>query len=149
MDDKQPRFWENKPLGEMSEIEWELLCDHCGRCCLHKIEDEECKKVFFTCVACKLYDLENGGCKDYLHRSEIVPACMVLDASNVAELESLPKTCAYRLLHEGKPLPVWHPLISGSKTSVRDARMTIRSFAIAEEDIDLKYVEGFILDSDL
>jgi len=149
MHDIQKQFWEIKRLADMSETEWELLCDHCGRCCLLKIEDEESDKVHFTGVACKLYDLENGGCRDYAHRSRIVPECVVLDIGKVAELESLPKTCAYRLLHEGKPLPVWHPLVSSSKRSVGEAGMTIRSFAIAETDIDLDYIEGFILDSDL
>jgi len=149
MCDLERQFWEVKQLTEMTEAEWELLCDHCGRCCLHKIEDEDSDKVYFTGVACKLYDFEISGCKDYAHRSQIVPACMVLSAENLGGVDGLPKTCAYRLLHEGKPLPEWHPLLTGRRDSAREAGMSIRSFAIPERDIDLDYLEGFILDSEL
>ena len=142
-------FWEARKLNELSVTEWELLCDHCGRCCLHKIVDEENGAIYFTGIACKLYDLENEGCIEYEHRSQFVPECVVLTAENVSSLDGLPKTCAYRLLHEGKPLPAWHPLLSGEKSSTRKAGMSIQSFAILETDIDLDFLEGFILDSDL
>ena len=142
-------FWEVKKLEEMSETEWELLCDHCGRCCLHKIVDEKSGAVYFTGIACKLYDMENGACCEYKRRSQLVPECMVLSADTISQVIGLPKTCAYRLLYEGKPLPIWHPLLSGVKTSARKAGMSILTFAISENDIDLDYLEGFILDSDL
>ena len=142
-------FWEIKQLNEMNEEEWELLCDHCGRCCLHKIEDEEGGKVYFTGIVCKLYDLDNGGCTEYAHRSRLVPECIVLTAENVSGVDFMPKTCAYRLLHEGKPLPAWHPLVSGSRLSVRKAGIAILPFAISETEIDMDHLEGFILDSDL
>ncbi|MDX9865043.1 MAG: YcgN family cysteine cluster protein [Anaerolineaceae bacterium] len=142
-------FWEAKQLEEMSVAEWELLCDHCGRCCLHKVEDEEGGGVYFTSIVCKLYDLKNGGCRAYAHRSVFVPTCVVLSVENVAELNFMPKTCAYRLLQEGKPLPAWHPLVSGSRLSARKAGIAILSFAILETEIDMDHLEGFILDSDL
>ena len=40
-------FWE-KPLPELDRGEWEALCDGCGRCCVHKIEDEETGLLYPT-----------------------------------------------------------------------------------------------------
>src|SRR5690606_68090 len=55
------RFWE-LPLGELDRAEWEALCDGCGRCCLHKLEDDETGEIAETNVACRLLDTKTARC---------------------------------------------------------------------------------------
>jgi hypothetical protein len=129
------KFWETKSLAEMNSQEWESLCDGCGRCCLNKLEDEDTGEVYYTNISCKLLDLQKCSCKDYDNRKVSMPDCMILTADNVAALEIMPSTCAYGLLHLGKPLPEWHPLITGKKESVAEAGLTIKGKAVSEEYI--------------
>lgn len=130
------RFWENVPLAEMSTAQWESLCDGCGKCCLHKLEDEDSGEVFVCNVACQLLDLDSCRCSDYSNRKQKVPSCTVLTPDRIEEFHWLPKTCAYRLLAEGKPLQQWHPLISGELASVHDAGISVRGRVISEIDAD-------------
>ena len=129
-------FWERKSLEEMDGSEWEALCDGCGRCCLQKLEDEESGEVFYTDLACKLYDLERGGCKDYQQRLGRVDTCIKLTVELIPQFFWLPKTCAYRLLAEGFELPCWHPLISGNNESVKEASYSIVGRAVSELFVD-------------
>ena len=129
------KFWESKTLSEMSQQEWESLCDGCGRCCLNKLEDEDTGEIYFTNVTCKLLDIEQCCCTDYENRKESMPDCMILSVDNHAALEVMPSTCAYRLLQLGKKLPDWHPLISGTKESVIEAGVSIIGKVISEEFI--------------
>lgn len=145
MSDNTP-FWKRKTLAEMSREEWESLCDGCGKCCLHKLEDEDSGEVHYTNVACRLLDLDEIRCTKYAERARWVATCAVLTPDRVATFGWLPETCAYRLLDEGRELPDWHPLVTGDKASVHDARMSVRGTAVAERDAgDL---EDHIIDSD-
>ena len=128
-------FWETKQLSEMTTEEWESLCDGCGRCCLNKLEDEDTDDIYYTNVSCKLLDIENCCCSDYENRKEKMPDCMILSVDNQAALEVMPSTCAYRLLSSGKPLPDWHPLVSGKQESVTEAGMSITGKVVSEEYI--------------
>jgi uncharacterized cysteine cluster protein YcgN (CxxCxxCC family) len=134
-----PPFWE-KPLQELDRGQWEALCDGCGRCCLHKLEDEETGELFPTNVACKLLDRRSGRCNDYKHRKRIVDDCVTLDPQKLHALDWLPETCAYRLRAVGEPLHDWHYLISGSRETVHEAGQSTRGWTVSEEDAgDLEY----------
>jgi uncharacterized cysteine cluster protein YcgN (CxxCxxCC family) len=127
-------FWKIRKLSEMTTEEWESLCDNCGKCCLHKLEDEDTGKIVFTNVACKLINLKTCRCTRYNERTRLVPECLDLKQYDFAQYNWLPSTCAYRLVNEGKELPAWHPLLSGSPASVKKAGVAISSYAIKESD---------------
>lgn len=132
---KQP-FWRRKSLDEMTDREWESLCDGCAKCCLHKLEDEDTGEVFFTRVACKLLDITGCRCMHYAERTRRVSDCLDMRKTRYRR-EWLPSTCAYRLLAEGQDLPDWHPLRSKRPESVHRAGISVRDFAIPETpDID-------------
>ena len=125
------RFWE-RPLAELSPEEWEALCDGCGRCCLHKIEDEDTGEIADTNVACRLLDCETARCSDYANRKSFVPDCLRLTLKIVDSVEWLPRTCAYRVRAEGRPLPQWHYLISGDREAVKRAGVSVSGRVISE-----------------
>ena len=125
-------FWKTKKLTEMSTEEWESLCDGCGKCCLHKLEDEDTGEIAYTNVACKLIDLKTCRCTRYTERTQLVPECLNLKRFDFTQYHWLPATCAYRLLNDNQELPSWHPLLSGTPISVKKAGMSIHSYAIKE-----------------
>ncbi|MDP6727787.1 MAG: hypothetical protein QF407_02500, partial [Gammaproteobacteria bacterium] len=65
---KDKPFWQVKSLDQMNPDEWESLCDHCGRCCLHKLQNKDSGAVYFTDVACRYLDEEECTCKNYEER---------------------------------------------------------------------------------
>jgi uncharacterized cysteine cluster protein YcgN (CxxCxxCC family) len=127
-------FWREKRLAELTRSEWESLCDGCGRCCLHKLEDEDTGDIHYTNIACSLLNLGTCRCTDYAGRAAKVPDCVRLDAETLPELRWLPSTCAYRLVAAGKDLPWWHPLVSGDPETVHRAGVSVRGRAVPEAD---------------
>lgn len=118
----------------MSRAEWESLCDGCGRCCLHKLRDEDSDELAFTNVACRLLHLETAQCADYANRQRWVPDCVKLTPARLRKIDWLPPSCAYRLLAEGQDLPWWHPLVSGRQETVREAGISVLGRVIRERD---------------
>ncbi|MCE0506029.1 YcgN family cysteine cluster protein [Roseivivax sp. GX 12232] len=142
-----PRFWETKSLSKMSAPEWEALCDGCGKCCLNKIEDEDSGEVALTRVACRLFDDASCRCGQYETRHSFVPECIVLSPKTIEQHAYwLPRTCAYRLLWEGRGLYDWHPLISGRADSVHEAGVSVRGMTVPEFEVDDDDWEDHIID---
>jgi uncharacterized protein len=125
-------FWETKSLVEMTVREWESLCDGCGLCCLVRFEDEETGEIVPTRVACRLFDSDSCRCTNYGKRRRHVPDCIKLTPYNIETLKWMPLSCAYRRLDEGKPLPHWHPLITGDPESVHAAGVSVRGQTVSE-----------------
>ncbi|MCX2980659.1 YcgN family cysteine cluster protein [Halieaceae bacterium IMCC14734] len=138
-------FWETTPLDQMSRKQWESLCDGCARCCLTKIQNDFTEDIYYTNVACHLLDESSCRCTRYTERQQLVPDCVVLASDQLGKFTWLPDTCAYRLLDEGKPLPQWHPLISGDSDSVHAAGMSVRGRTIAEDSVNEDKIEDFII----
>jgi uncharacterized cysteine cluster protein YcgN (CxxCxxCC family) len=126
-------FWRRKRLEEMTAKEWESLCDGCGLCCLVRFEDENTDEIIPTRVHCKLFDPQVCRCTDYAHRQDHVPDCVKLTPGNIEALPWMPKSCAYRRLHEGRDLADWHPLVSGDPESVHRAGVSVRGQTLNEE----------------
>lgn len=125
-------FWE-RPLATLDRAQWEALCDGCGKCCLHKIEDADTGDLYPTNVACRLLDRHAGRCSDYRHRHAYVSECVRLNARNVTAIAWLPKTCAYRLRAAGEQLPDWHYLVSGDREAVHRAGESVRGWTVGED----------------
>lgn len=143
----RPRFWERVPLNKMTPLEWEALCDGCGKCCLNKIEYEDTGEVAFTRVACRLLDGDTCRCTRYDIRRSFVPDCVQLSPAALPKIAYwLPRTCAYRLLHEGHALPAWHHLISGDPESVHEAGMSARGWTVPEFDVAEEDWEDFVIE---
>ncbi|HSG03950.1 MAG TPA: YcgN family cysteine cluster protein [Marinobacterium sp.] len=145
----QEVFWRSKTLEQMSEPEWESLCDGCALCCLHKVEDEDTEEVFYTTVVCHLLDTDTCRCTEYTRRSELVPNCVKLRPKDVAEFHWLPASCSYRLLYEGHQLPQWHPLVTGDPRSVIDADASVLSYyEVKDNEISEEEFIDYIIDPD-
>ena len=142
----QGKFWE-QPLEQLDRAQWEALCDGCGKCCVHKLEDEDTGELVATNVACRLLDRRMGRCSDYKHRHAYVAECVRLTPKTARTLDWLPMTCAYRLRANDEPLPDWHYLISGDPESVHAAGQSTRGWTVSEDDAG--ELEHHIVDREL
>ena len=138
------KWWE-APLETLNKEQWEQLCDGCGRCCLVKLEDEDDGSLYFTSVVCHLFDHDSCRCTSYPERHIKVPECIEFDAADLEELRWLPNTCAYRLRADGKPLPDWHPLVSGNPATVEQAGISVKGKITSETHVHPNDTEEFII----
>jgi hypothetical protein len=139
-------FWQSKSLEEMTDSEWESLCDGCGKCCLNKLEEEGTDRTFYTDVGCRLLDGQTCRCRDYTRRSDEVDDCVRLTPKTLKTITWLPPSCAYVLLAEGKDLYWWHPLVSGDSSTVHTAGISVRGRVRASEtDVPDELLEDYIV----
>ncbi len=131
-----PEFWKHRPLRTLSREEWESLCDGCAKCCLHRLEDADSGEVYTSNIVCRYLDQDHCQCSDYPNRSINVPDCVSVTPELLEDPYWLPSTCAYRLLAEGKDLPQWHPLVSGSNDTVGSSGNSIQGRVICETEAD-------------
>jgi uncharacterized cysteine cluster protein YcgN (CxxCxxCC family) len=142
----QNPFWKTKRLEELTNAEWESLCDGCGLCCLNKLEDWDTGEVAFTSVACRLLDGESCRCSDYENRKATVPDCIQLTPDSVRDIPWLPPTCGYRLMRDGEDLYWWHPLVSGDPDTVHQAGISAKGRTVSEEHVEVDDFEDYLVD---
>lgn len=138
-------FWERYSLGELNAKEWEALCDGCAQCCL--IREVENNQVTVYGIACELLDIDNNRCQDYKNRLRRVPTCHKLTPNNVPQYSWLPDSCAYRRVHEGRPLASWHPLLAGNRDEMRRQGITVSHFAVPQRDVSKRRMRQHIIAS--
>jgi uncharacterized cysteine cluster protein YcgN (CxxCxxCC family) len=149
-DGLRPQFWKNRAMTDFTREEWEALCDGCGKCCLNKLEDEDTGEVALTRIACRLLDGDSCLCSNYARRHAYVPECIVLTPETlVKNMYWLPRTCAYRLVAEGRDLFAWHPLISGDPASVHRAGVSMQGMTLPETAVDEDDWEDHIIEEPL
>ncbi len=139
------RFWLTTPMEEMTNRQWESLCDGCARCCLNKLEDWDTGDITWTDIACALLDHGTCRCTDYDRRADQIPDCIQLTPDDVRSLTWLPATCAYRRIAEGRDLHWWHPLVSGDPETVHLAGISVRGRVVSETEIPVERYEDRIV----
>lgn len=141
----RPQFWKTYTLDQLTNPEWEALCDGCGLCCLVKLQDEDDGEVVYTKVACQLLDTQTAQCSDYANRMKFVPDCLQLTPELVPQLSWLPKSCAYKRVDQGLDLPDWHPLLTGKAQSDIPAKKSAAKRCISEKDINPDDIEEYLV----
>ena len=74
---------------------WEAICRRCGECCFEKTIDEQ-GTVRTLAVPCRFLDIHTRSCRIYHQRLQAEEDCIKLTRENLAELDWMPKDCAYR-----------------------------------------------------
>lgn len=152
------QFWQTKSLEQMTDDEWESICDGCAKCCLHKFIDDESaeeaaptdkievgEKIHFTNIVCTLLNTKTCSCTRYNERTKLVPDCVKLTKDNLSDIFFMPPSCSYRRLHEGRGLPSWHPLLNkGKKAAMHKVGMSVRGKTVFDHDVDLTHFEDYI-----
>ena len=75
-----------------------------------------------------------------------MPTCIKITPSKVENLTWLPETCAYRLILKGKPLPVWHPLVSGDPNSIHRAGVSVMGKVVSESSANMNNLEEYVIE---
>lgn len=154
MNNNTAPFWQKKSLTEMTRDEWESLCDHCGKCCLVKLQgeddssnenNEESTSIYYTNAVCNLFNKNEGQCSDYANRLERVPSCVRFTQDNLEDLIYMPLSCAYRRLMEGRDLADWHHLISGDKNTIHQQKKSVLGRVVFEDEVDEEELEEHIV----
>ena len=145
---KKDNFWKFKNFKQMTNDEWESLCDNCGKCCVIKLQNEDNNELFYTNVSCKLLNTENCKCTNYENRKKFVPDCVKLTPNNLTQLNWMPATCAYKLVSEGKDLPNWHPLNQSSGSSKISEKYSVAKKVFSENEINMDKITDYIYDWD-
>ena len=146
MTDVKP-FWDTKPLSDMTQNEWESLCDGCAKCCVIVLQDDDTGQYHRTNIACKLLNLQTKRCNSYAARHMHVPACVQLTAQNVDQLKWMPESCSYRRLAEGRGLPDWHPLITGDPKSTHKSGNGVGPL-VSERLVPEEDWENYVIEED-
>ena len=144
--EEEEPFWRRLRLEEMSDRQWESLCDGCGRCCLNKLQYVDTGEIAWTDVACRLLDDATCRCRDYRNRQKKVADCEKLTPESVRRIGWLPPTCAYGLVAAGRDLYWWHPLVSGDPETVHHAGISVRGRTISEAGIATDALDDHIVE---
>jgi len=103
--------------------------------------------VALTRVSCRLLDNESCRCAQYEIRHQFVPECIRMTSKTISKHAYwLPNTCAYKLLYEGKKLPEWHPLRTGTEQTVHDAGISVQGWTIPEFEVPEDEWEDHIIE---
>lgn len=141
-------FWKSTALKDMTQTQWEALCDGCGKCCVLKLEDIDTGAIYYTDVSCQLLCTKTARCTNYTDRKKHVPDCVILSPDNLDALPWMPESCAYRRLHEGADLPDWHPLLTGNQDAMIAANHSVAGQVTNEKHIKEEDMVDHLFDWD-